>query len=80
MIKQVFRWLWKMCGETLKWGILFCIGLYQCVLRSHGIGGGCRFTPTCSHYACQAILTHGLWRGGRRALRRLLRCHPWSRP
>lgn len=37
----------------------------------------CRFEPTCSEYARQALLKHGLVSGGGLALRRLLRCHPW---
>lgn len=36
----------------------------------------CRFSPTCSHYAAQALRTHGLRRGGWLAVRRLLRCRP----
>lgn len=38
----------------------------------------CRFHPTCSEYAAGAIASHGLWTGGRLAITRLLRCHPWS--
>lgn len=38
----------------------------------------CRFTPTCSEYARQAITRHGPLRGTWFALRRLLRCHPWG--
>ena len=37
----------------------------------------CRFAPTCSEYAKQALLAHGLARGGWLAARRLLRCHPF---
>ena len=37
----------------------------------------CRFHPTCSEYAAQAIRAHGLWRGARMAARRLLCCHPF---
>lgn len=37
----------------------------------------CRFDPSCSEYAREAVLRHGAWRGGWRALGRLLRCHPW---
>ena len=38
----------------------------------------CRFAPSCSEYAAEAIATHGVARGGFLALRRLLRCHPWG--
>ena len=37
----------------------------------------CRFTPTCSQYAQEAIMKYGAWKGGWLALRRLLRCHPF---
>jgi putative membrane protein insertion efficiency factor len=37
----------------------------------------CRFEPTCSHYACEAIRRHGALRGAALALRRLLKCHPF---
>lgn len=48
----------------------------------HGLlpfSGGCRFQPTCSDYAAIAVARHGWLRGGWLALRRLLRCHPFSR-
>lgn len=37
----------------------------------------CRFTPTCSAFAFEAIREHGAWRGTGLAIRRILRCHPW---
>ena len=40
-------------------------------------GRQCRFTPTCSEYAIDALHEHGAWRGTRLALRRISRCHPW---
>ncbi|MGM9760395.1 MAG: membrane protein insertion efficiency factor YidD [Parabacteroides sp.] len=38
----------------------------------------CRFTPTCSEYAVQAVRKYGPFRGGWLTLKRLLRCHPWG--
>ena len=38
----------------------------------------CRYYPTCSHYAAEAIDRHGPWRGSVLAMHRLLRCHPWG--
>ena len=40
--------------------------------------GGCRFTPTCSGYAVQAVRAHGAARGAVLMVRRLCRCHPWG--
>lgn len=38
----------------------------------------CRFTPTCSEYALQAVKKYGPFKGGYLAIRRILRCHPWG--
>jgi len=52
----------------------------------HGLGGsllpmrgGCRYQPTCSEYAAIAVARYGWGKGVLLAVRRLLRCHPWSR-
>ncbi len=42
------------------------------------LGPSCRFTPTCSEYARQALIKHGPVKGLWLAFRRLLRCHPWG--
>ena len=52
------------------------IRAYQCTL-SPFIGRSCRFYPTCSNYALEAIHTHGTLRGGWLTLRRLSKCHPF---
>lgn len=53
------------------------IGFYRFWL-SPFLGRQCRFEPTCSVYAQQAIARHGSWRGGGLALQRICRCHPWG--
>jgi uncharacterized protein len=52
------------------------IRLYQLTLGPY-LGGGCRFYPTCSNYALEALALHGVWRGSWLTLRRLGRCHPF---
>ena len=56
--------------------LLRLIRIYQIVL-SPLLGRSCRFHPTCSEYAMEAIRTHGSLRGSWLATRRLGRCHPW---
>lgn len=53
------------------------IRLYQ-VGISPWTPASCRFTPTCSAYAVEALERYGVARGGWLSLRRLLRCHPWG--
>jgi putative membrane protein insertion efficiency factor len=52
------------------------IRLYQ-LIGSPFIGNQCRFHPTCSNYALEAIEVHGVWKGSWLALRRLGRCQPF---
>ncbi|MBX3354821.1 MAG: membrane protein insertion efficiency factor YidD [Phycisphaeraceae bacterium] len=53
------------------------VSLYQRLL-SPVLGGRCRFHPSCSCYAKEALRTHGAIRGSALTLRRLARCHPWG--
>ena len=53
------------------------IRLYQIVI-SPLLPKSCRFIPTCSAYAIEAITLHGVVRGSWLTLRRLCRCHPWG--
>lgn len=57
--------------------LIACVRLYQKSL-AHVVGGQCRFHPTCSQYAIEALETHGAARGSLLALRRLAKCHPWG--
>lgn len=56
---------------------LLGIRCYQAMIRPWLIGS-CKFYPTCSEYAAEALHTHGLWQGGCLAARRLIRCHPFG--
>jgi putative membrane protein insertion efficiency factor len=56
---------------------IWLIGVYQRVLSPYW-PGVCRYSPTCSHYAQDAIGAHGLFKGGWLAVRRLSRCTPWG--
>lgn len=65
--------------------ILILIRIYQKTFSlDHGIlsffypGKLCRFHPTCSEYSYQAIEKYGIFKGGLKGLRRILRCHPWN--
>lgn len=57
--------------------LIFLVLLYRATI-GRVIGGHCRFEPTCSQYAIDAINKHGPWRGTWRALKRIGRCHPWG--
>lgn len=48
------------------------------LLASPWVGHGCRFQPTCSVYALEALDRHGAFKGGALTLRRICRCHPWG--
>jgi uncharacterized protein len=56
---------------------IFLIRGYQ-LLLSPLLGNNCRFHPTCSEYAIEAIGAHGVARGLWLAVRRIGRCHPWG--
>ena len=59
--------------------VLVAVRAYQLAL-SPFMGGACRFEPSCSAYALEAIERHGPLRGMVLALRRIGRCHPFARP
>ena len=61
-----------------KWTLLFFVRIYQ-VFLSPFFGGACKFYPSCSRYGYEAIARHGAWRGSVLALKRLLRCRPFTK-
>jgi putative membrane protein insertion efficiency factor len=66
-----------MLKKLLIYPFLILIKIYQ-VLISPLTPPTCRYQPTCSHYAKEALEKHGLFYGGKLALKRIFSCHPWG--
>ena len=64
-------------ARILAWPLIGLVKVYR-VAISPWLGPSCRFQPTCSAYAIEALETHGAWRGSLLTVRRLSRCHPWG--
>ena len=75
-MRSIRRLLW-MAGTPVRWALLGLIRLYQLTL-SGWLGGQCRFYPSCSQYAREAIKAHGACRGSALAAWRILRCGPFT--
>ncbi len=74
---EVSRRALGLFGRVLVFPFMMLIRAYQWLL-SPFLRPACRFHPSCSHYAYEALDRHGLGRGGFLAARRVLRCHPWN--
>lgn len=72
----------EQAGRWVRGGVLGGIRFYQRWLSPALYvlfpGLGCRFEPSCSVYAALCVQRHGVWRGGRLAVARVLRCHPFA--
>jgi putative membrane protein insertion efficiency factor len=68
--------LWQ-AGAPVRWLLIGAIRGYRFVLAG-SLGGHCRFSPSCSHYAEDAIRAHGLLRGVVLGTWRILRCNPFG--
>lgn len=72
---------WPKLWSGIKWFLISpfvaLIKIYQLCI-SPFTPPSCRFTPTCSTYALQALKKHGLFKGGWLAAKRIAKCHPWG--
>lgn len=68
--------LW-VAGVPLRWVLLALIRTYQVTL-SGWLGGQCKYYPSCSHYADQAVRAHGALKGSLMAAWRIARCGPFT--
>ncbi|GIR62398.1 MAG: hypothetical protein CM15mP67_05010 [Alphaproteobacteria bacterium] len=64
--------------KSIKILILILLKAYK-FLISPFLGTNCRFLPSCSDYACEAITSKGVIKGGALAIKRLTKCHPWGK-
>ena len=69
--------MFKALGRLLAWPLLGLVALYRIAI-SPWLGANCRFEPSCSAYAMEALRVHGAFRGSVLTVRRIGRCHPWG--
>ena len=72
----IIRFLGSVIVDFFKWVMLTFLTLYQIII-SPFLPVSCRFKPTCSAYALQAVKKHGPFYGGWLTLKRVGKCHPW---
>ena len=73
----------KRAMNPIQYLLVIIIGLYRLFLSPiknalYGPTGSCRFTPSCSSYALEAIKTYGAIKGTALGISRILRCNPWG--
>jgi len=69
--------VFKKIMQILGLPFIALIKIYQWGI-SPWLGPKCRFTPSCSHYAVDALKKYGLIKGSWLAIKRILKCHPWG--
>lgn len=65
-------------NKILAAPLIFLVRFYQVCLSPLKGAGTCRFTPTCSQYALEALRKYGPVKGSWLAIKRICRCHPWG--
>lgn len=71
------RKLWSLAKKGIGWFLWALVRFYQLFI-SPLFPPSCRYTPTCSEYAVQALRKYGPFKGFWLTLKRLSRCHPWG--
>lgn len=64
-------------SKVLAWPLIQLVRFYRLAI-SPWLGANCRFDPSCSSYAIEALEVHGILKGTVLAARRIGRCHPWG--
>lgn len=64
-------------SRLLAWPLLLLVQIYRYAI-SPWLGANCRYQPTCSNYAIEALQKHGAFRGSALTAKRIARCHPWA--
>lgn len=64
-------------SKTLAWPLIQLVRFYRLAI-SPWLGGNCRYDPTCSSYAIEALRIHGVFKGSLLAAKRIARCNPWG--
>jgi putative membrane protein insertion efficiency factor len=64
-------------SRAIAWPLIQLVRLYRLAI-SPWLGANCRFDPTCSTYAIEALQAHGILKGTWLAVKRIGRCHPWG--
>jgi putative membrane protein insertion efficiency factor len=63
--------------KILLFPFILLIRFYQGAISPY-LGWNCRYSPTCSHYAIEALQIHGLFYGSWLSIKRISSCHPWG--
>ena len=74
---KIIGFITKKISKAIVWGLLLPIRFYQAAISPY-TPATCRFKPTCSEYARQALIKHGPIKGLALAVWRILRCNPWG--
>ena len=72
-IKTIIKWL----GKALSFILIIPVKIYQWII-SPMLPGSCRYVPTCSEYAIEALRIHGPVKGLLLGTKRIFSCHPWG--